>query len=224
MINSESSRSSPTMPCWSQLVRTSHSPVRVCEMRSYAWSFLMKASAREHPTSMPTAPTGSFPICSSASWRDMMECMMRPFPSVRGAWLLRSFVKLAVTSSTLSMCKLEESSFPSTKEFMLMKESQERASLFAKAMLFLSAFWPGNLDALFMKAATTHTSAIALLFIRIVFALGAEVRFAEDAHFPKQCFILCDLLPINVNHAIGVSICDVCHISSRCEGGLCAVE
>ena len=122
------------------------------------------------------------------------------------------------------MCKLEESSFPSTKEFMLVKDSQERASLFAKAMLFLSAFCPGNLDALFMKAATTQTSASALLFIRIVFVFGTEVRFAEDTDFPKQCFILGELLPINVNHAIGVSIYDVCHVISRYEGGICTVE
>jgi len=72
---------------------------------------------------------------------------------------------------------------------MLTKESQDLANLFANIMLFFSALCPGNLDARFMKAATTQMSARAFLFIRVFFTFGSEVRFTEHADFPKQCFI-----------------------------------
>ena len=58
-----------------------------------------------------------------------------------------------------------------------------------------------------MKAATTQTAATATahLLIGAFFMLWSELRFAEDAHFPKEFFIGGDFVFVDVDY-IGVPL------------------
>lgn len=59
-----------------------------------------------------------------------------------------------------------------------------------------------------MKAATTQTAATATahLLIGAFFMLWSELRFAEDAHFPKECFIGGDFVFVDVDYMASLSV------------------
>ena len=118
---------------------------------------------------------------------------------------------MVVTSSTRATCTLAESSLPSTNEFVLTKDSHDTANLLASAMLRLNAFWPGRRGVFVMKAVTTQTAATATahLLIGAFFMLWSELRFAEDAHFPKEFFIGGDFVFVYVDYTVGIFVIGV---------------